>query len=239
MRISRTNLLHPEQGFIHKFWRCQNREFLLKAQSTKDLYMKCTKYALEHRSVNSKVKIYSYCLMDNHAHMQMSYDEDSSYLSSFMRVSHARFGYTFNKIFKRTGKVANERPKTPLIENPEHCMRVHFYIEANPVRANIVSVEGLKLYKYSSYRFFAHGIRDAWTSLLTLPNWYLALGKTKSARQSKYRKLFLKYLSSELFGSKWMYTRYIGNPMWQDQMIGKAKELMDRVLMKSTALNST
>ncbi len=201
--------------------------------------MKCTQYALEHRSVNTNVKLYSYCLMDNHAHMQMSYDEDSSYLSSFMRVSHARFGYTFNKISKRSGKVANERPKTPLIENSEHCMRVHFYIEANPVRANMVTLEKLKFYKYSSYRFFAHGIRDAWTSLLTLPDWYLALGKTKAVRQSKYRKLFLKYLSSELFGSKWMYAKYIGGPVWQEQMIKMTKNIMGLVILRATELNTT
>ncbi len=190
-------------------------------------------------SVSSKVKLHTYCLMDNHAHMQMSYDDDSSYLSSFMRVSHARFGQTFNKIFGRSGKVANERPKTPLIENSEHCMRVHFYIEANPVRANMVSLEKLKFYKYSCYKFFAHGIKDSWSKLLTLPEWYVTLGKTPRSRQSKYRKLFLKYLTSELFGSKWMYAKYIGSPMWQDQMIGRAKNLLDQVLLTITSPNTT
>ncbi len=177
--------------------------------------------------------------MDNHAHMQMSYEDDSSYLSSFMRVSHARFGHTFNKIFSRSGKVANERPKTPLIENSEHCMRVHFYIEANPVRANMVTLEKLKFYKHSSYRFFAHGIKDNWSKLLTLPEWYVSLGKTPRSRQSKYRKLFLKYLTSELFGSKWMYAKYIGSPMWQDQMIGWAKNLLDQALLSITSPNTT
>ncbi len=201
--------------------------------------MKCTKYALNHKSVSSKVHLYSYCIMDNHVHMQMSYDECSSYLSSFMRVSHAQFGATFNKIFRRSGKVANERPKTPLIENSDHLMRVHFYIEANPVRANMVKLEKLKYFKYSSYKFFAFGIKDEWSKLITLPDWYMELGKTMAIRRSKYRKLFLSYLTNEVFGSQWIYKKFIGSPLWQDQMVCKVNSLINQAQFKLTELNTT
>ena len=114
-----------------------------------------------------------------------------------MPSTHGRFGLNFNKTKGRTGKVANERPKTPLIENNEHCMRVHFYIEANPVRANLCKKEYLKHYKYSTFKFYAYGIRDAYTELLSLPDWYMDLGKTAKQRQKKYIKLFYEYLEED------------------------------------------
>ena len=64
--------------------------------------------------------------MNNHSHMLIDYWETSEDLSQFMRLSHSRFGFTYNRLHNKSGKVANERPKTPLIEDPNHNMRVHF-----------------------------------------------------------------------------------------------------------------
>ncbi len=239
MRISRSTQLPFESGLVHKYWRCHNREYLLKSHEIKDLYLNSTEYALTHKSVNSNVKLYSYCLMDNHTHMQMSYSNNSSYISNFMRISHARFGAAANKIFRRTGKVANERPKTPLIENEEHSMRVHFYIEANPVRAQMVKAENLRFYKYSSYKFYAHGIRDGWSKLLTIPDWYIKLGKTRRERQSKYRRLFLEYLENELFGFKWIFEKYIGRPSWKLKMAVLSKEIAESPVVGTISSNSS
>lgn len=242
MRIPRSIQLHQEFGFVHKYWRCHNREFLLEDSDVKNTYMNCTKYALLHKSTDQNVNLHSYCLMDNHTHMQMSYNGSSGWLSSFMRISHAKFGLSFNRTHKRSGKVANERPKTPLIENTEHLIRVHFYIEANPVRANKIPLEKLRFYKYSSYRFYAYGIKDQWTELLTIPEWYLGLGQTAAERQRKYRKLFLEYLQESLSKkSQEMLQLFIGSPLWKEKMFTKAKSLVKKLqdLKANMALNST
>ena len=240
MRIPRSIQLHQEFGFVHKYWRCHNREFLLEDNAVKSTYMNCTKYALLHKSSGSNVKLHSYCLMDNHTHMQMSYNESSGWLSSFMRISHAKFGLSFNREHKRSGKVANERPKTPLIENTEYLMRVHFYIEANPVRANKISFKKLRFYKYSSYRFYAYGTKDSWSELLTTPEWYLELGKTAVERQRKYRKLFLEYLQESLTKkSQEMLQLFIGSPLWKEQMFEKAKDLIQKLQALKPELDST
>lgn len=240
MRIPRSIQLHEEHGFIHKYWRCHNREFLLESNEVKSTYMNCTEYALKHKSSAQMVQLHSYCLMDNHTHMQLSYNESSEWLSNFMRISHAKFGLNYNKAHERSGKVANERPKTPLIENTEHLMRVHFYIEANPIRANKIKLEKLKYYKYSSYRFYAHGIKDKWTELLTIPDWYLELGRTTIERQRKYRKLFLEYLQENLTKkSQEMLQLLIGSPLWKEKIFNKIKLIIKDQQALKPLLNTT
>ncbi len=190
----------------------------MKDSTTKDLYFKCTEYGLGHRSVAGNIKLTSFCLMNNHSHMGIEYENSSMYLSNFMRISHARFGYAFNKINGTSGKVANDRPKTPLIENSDHCMRVHFYIEANPIRANILKLEQLHLSQYSSYGFYAYGKKSKWSHLLTIPQWYLELGKTPKERQAKYRKLFREYLMLEA-KSDYISKPFIGTFRWVENSL--------------------
>ncbi len=214
MRPSRRMLLSQNGGLVHEFWRAHNREYLMSEPRAKLLYLRSLFRALRHKSVNSEVMIHSYCIMSNHAHMVVRYKNASQKLSDFMRVAHCVFGQTLNKIYKRQGAVAYDRPKTPLVqEQLRNVMRVHFYVEANPLRARMV--RDLKLYEYSSYSFYAWGKVNEFTSRLTAPEWYMELGKTAKARQSRYRSLFNHYLdevmkrSRELTGG-----RFIGSEEW-------------------------
>ncbi len=131
-----------------------------------------------------------------------------------MRVTNGLFGLRFNKKLRRTGKVANERPKTPLIGDSESQMRVHFYIEANPIRANITTLEKLRFFKWSSYRFYAYGIIDGFTRSLTPPQWYIELGKSDNDRQVRYRKLFRNYVQTKIGDPKLFFMKFIGAPAW-------------------------
>jgi putative transposase len=132
--------------------------------------------------------------MNNHYHQISAYENTSIHLSNYMRRAHGSFGMKYNILHKRSGKVAESRPKTTLIQNIKHEIAVHFYVEANPIRAGICKLEELINYKFSSYRYYAHGIRDKYTELISVPDWYLDLGKTPKQRQREYRKLFKLYL---------------------------------------------
>ncbi len=217
MRPSRRLILSQSGGLVHEFWRAHNREYLLEDDKTKFLYLRCLFRALRHKSVNSEVKIHAFCVMSNHAHVVARYKSESRKLSDFMRIAHGVFGQVFNKIKKRQGPVAYDRPKTPLVqERIKNMMRVHFYVEANPLRAQMV--RDLKLCEYSSYAYYAWGVVNEFTSNLTEPEWYIELGKTAKARQSRYRSLFNGYLGQtmnrlkELTGS-----RFIGSDEWCEE----------------------
>jgi putative transposase len=130
----------------------------------------------------------------------------------------------FNRVFNRSGKVANERPKTPLIGGTESEMRVHFYIEANPIRAGMVKLEKLRYFFWNSYRLYAHGIVDAWTKHLTPPQWYVDLGNTPEERQRAYRVLFRKYLEQVTVSWTQFLSHFIGDAVWVRKMEAHLKE---------------
>jgi putative transposase len=197
-------------------WRCHNKEYYLRSQKIKSLYMQTIKESLKTEVTSNNIKIHAYCVMDNHYHQAVSYKESSQYLSRFMRHAHSLFGARYNRINHRSGKVAEARPKTSLIENSEHEMRVHFYIEANPVRAGICKPENLRTYKFNSFKFYAYGIKDEYTHLLTIPEWYMELGKTPHERQKKYRKLFYEYLEENKSSSYTLSNQqFIGSIFWK------------------------
>lgn len=219
MRQTRSSVLSKPTGIIHLIWRCHNRERLLALKGARDLFFKNLIFGLFHRNSDRSVKLHAFCLMGNHVHHQMSYSNGVTQLSHVLRVAHGRFGRMFNDRFKRSGAVGNDRPKTPLIENTRSQMRVHFYIEANPIRAGIIKLERLRDYFWNSYRFYAYGEVDEYTKHLTPPEWYLELGDTPEKRQKKYRALFIQYLDESIEKSGKFLGRFIGSDSWIAEQI--------------------
>lgn len=244
MRLSRFSVLSEPTGIVHLFWRCHNKEFLLKPEDTKELFFRSLIFGLLHRNTAGAVKLHAFCLMNNHVHKQMSYTNGAKHLSSFMRVANGLFGLLYNKVNKRSGKVANERPKTPLIGDTESQMRVHFYIEANPLRAGMTTLAKLRYFTWSSYRFYAYGKVDQYTKHLTPPDWYIALGRTAAERQERYRALFKEYLEKST--SKWenFLGVFIGTSHWmqiqKDRLKGLRKAIREaRLRSENLELNQT
>ncbi len=214
MRIPRSLQLYENHGFVHQYWRCHNREFYLQNNAIKSLYLRCLKEALLSHAKNESVKIHSYTCMDNHFHSTSSFNQGSQKFSAFMRQAHSLFGARYNRLHKRSGKVAEGRPKTPLIENSEYQMRVQFYVEANPIRAGKCSHKQLRFNKYSSYRFYAYGIEDEFTKMLSIPDWYTELGANARLRQHRYRRLFKEYLEKLLDRTEF-FQPFIGTAIWK------------------------
>lgn len=226
MRLPRSLQLHQLDGFVHQFWRCHNREHYLKPPQIKSLYLQSLKEALKTHNKDNSLKIHAYTCMDNHFHNLLNYTQGSSKLSAFLRQSHALFGLRYNRQHKRSGKVAEGRPKTSLIENTEHLMKVHFYIEANPIRAGKCSLKQLKHYQHSSYRFYAYGIKNELTELLTTPEWYEELGPTQQVRQHRYRSLFREYLNRALDRSEF-FAPFIGTALWRLRTLQKVIQMVE------------
>lgn len=233
MRRPRCVLLSNDQGWVHQFWRCHNKEFYLAASAMKALYLFCVKLAMKTHNKERLLRIHAYTVMDNHFHNLIHYSEGSATLSRFLKQAHTIFGIRFNRIHQRSGKVAEDRPKTSLIENVEHLMRVHFYIEANPIRAGKCNLDRLRFNKYCSYRFYAYGITDEYTSMLSVPDWYVRLGKNSQQRQSRYRDLFRKYLG-EVTNSFDLLAPFIGSELWQLTSLSRVKkDLISRATARS------
>lgn len=216
MRIPRSLQLIPPTASVHMYQRCHNKEYYLRPPRFKALYMQAALESLKHEVTFGKIKITSYCILDNHLHAGLGYEDSFEYLSRFMRHSNSLFGARYNRLNDRSGKVSESRPKTTLIQNLEHEMRAHFYIEANPIRAGMCTPENLKSYKFNSFKFYAYGIKDEYSSLLTIPEWYLELGSTPKERQKKYRELFYAYLREDMPKQTTpMHTQsFLGSALW-------------------------
>lgn len=225
MRIPRSIQLFSTSGLIHQFWRCHNKEFYLQSAAMKSLYLRSLKDALKTHNKDNSLKIQAFTVMDNHFHNLMDFSDGSKKLSDFFRQAHSLFGVRYNKRHQRSGKVAEGRPKTSLIENVEHQMRVHFYIEANPIRAGKFTEKQLRAYKYSSYRYYAFGIKDEFSEILTIPEWYKELGSTLLQRQHRYRTLFLQYLYKTMNTSEF-FAPFIGSNLWVFKIRLKVVTLM-------------
>lgn len=226
MRIPRSLQLIEESAYVSITWKCHNNAHLLNSSLSKALYLKSIKKTLKNSHIQNNIKVLSFCLMDNHVHLLIHYKNGSQNLSKFLRSCHSRFGLCFNRIHERSGKVANERPYSSLIEDFNHVMKVHLYIEANPIKANMYSFKNLKNFKFSTFRLFAYGIVDEYNDFISLPSWYLALGRTPAERQRRFRKIFLDYISNFKQTIDLFKLKFIGTAVWQNKYKGFVNLLM-------------
>ncbi|MCG8501990.1 MAG: transposase, partial [Firmicutes bacterium] len=91
-------------------------------------------------------KLYAYCIMDNHAHLLIEVDKVP--LSKIMQGIQQVYTQNYNKDYKRTGHVFEQRYKAIICDKDSYLLNLIRYIHMNPVQAGMA--KGLK-YKWSSH----------------------------------------------------------------------------------------
>jgi putative transposase len=173
--------------------------------------------------------LHGYCIMSNHVHETGRIGENLVPFSNHMRRAHGRFGLCYNKRHGRLGKVAHDRPKTKRIQDDESLMRVMFYSDCNPVRAGLIKhPTDIRWKGLSSCRFYAKGEKNPFTEMLTVPEWYLKLGKTPDQRQHRYCSLLDKYLIDAGLSRdpKMSVGYYLGGVLWVEEMRKQLRDLL-------------
>ena len=80
--------------------------------------------------------IYSYCLLPNHYHLEVkTRNVPLATILSSLQTSHS--GY-FNRKYRRTGAVFQNRFKSILIQKDPYLLQLSKYIHLNPVKAKLV-----------------------------------------------------------------------------------------------------
>jgi len=77
-----------------------------------------------------KVKIYGYCLMDNHLHLLA--DANGADISKFMHGINFSYAMYFNKKYKRDGHLFKDRFKSKIVDDDKYLKTVSLYIHNNP-----------------------------------------------------------------------------------------------------------
>ena len=106
------------------------------------------------------IKIISYCIMNNHAHMLIE-TEKIKELSKYMQRLNGMYGKYYNKKYNRVGYVFRDRYKAEGIYSEEHLYNCINYIYNNPVRAGICSKA--EEYPYSNYKRIDKELNENYT----------------------------------------------------------------------------
>jgi len=123
--------------------------------------------------------LYGYCLMTNHIHLLLRPQKVSvSRIVQSLLVSHTQRYHLFHR---SSGHVWQGRFKSPVIEDDDHLLAVLRYIEANPVRANMVEYAGD--YPWSSFACHGMGRPDP---LLSPVDVYEQLASYPAVRQRRW-----------------------------------------------------
>ena len=129
-RISRKNIIgkcfhlmsqgiNKEKIFLDNMWKEKYKELLKK-------------YSLEY-----KINIISYCIMNNHVHL-LVYVDDVNNLSKFMHRINTIYASYYNRENNRVGYVFRNRYQVQTIKDEMHLKTCIVYIHNNPPIFNIL-----------------------------------------------------------------------------------------------------
>jgi REP element-mobilizing transposase RayT len=93
-------------------------------------------------------ELYGYCLMGNHVHLLIR--EGKEDLASVFRRIGATYVYWYNRKYRRTGHLFQDRFRSETVENESYFAVVLRYIHQNPIKANLCNF--LHEHTWSSYQ---------------------------------------------------------------------------------------
>ena len=129
-----------------------------------------------------QMKVYSYCLMENHIHIIVDPGEFPANVGELMKRLAARQTRYVNKMQHRTGSLWDSRYKISPIESDGYLLQCSRYVDLNPVKAKMCA--NAEQYRWSSYRAKLGMVEALW---LDSDPCYSALGDTVSKRRINYK----------------------------------------------------
>lgn len=136
-----------------------------------------------------QVKVYAFCLMPNHVHLMV---KPTIKLSTFMRRLLTSYALYFNKQYKRSGHLFQNRYASFSVQHGVYFLELIRYIHLNPLRAGIVlNLENLSLWPYSGHA----------TLMGTVKNPFFEAGETLALfadSEDKARTLLAKFMAEAL-----------------------------------------
>ena len=127
-------------GYHHVINRGVNRSIIFNHSDDKEIFLQIiNKSATIH-----KVTLHDYCIMDNHYHLLIETQKEN--ISTFMRIVNANYAKYYNKKYKRSGHLWQDRFKSRYITSEDYLYTLIRYIESNPIEAGIS-------YKVGEYPF--------------------------------------------------------------------------------------
>ena len=133
-------------GIYHVILRSVNQHIIFEEDSDYQKFI----YILSDCKRKYDIKIYAYCLMDNHIHILLNSPADK--LAVFFQSLGTRFVRWYNNKYLRTGHLFQDRYHSTTIESERAFLAALVYIHDNPVKANMCLYPSE--YRWSSYNAY-------------------------------------------------------------------------------------
>jgi REP element-mobilizing transposase RayT len=140
-------------AFHHIMNKGINEEKIFADKELKSKYLEL----IEEKSKTNKIRIFAYCIMDNHYHLVL--ENSSSKLSEFMKNLNSQYGFYYRKVKGGKGYVFQDRFKSILIQNESYLLNAILYVVQNPVKAKCT--ERFNDYPWSSGSLYFSGERNS------------------------------------------------------------------------------
>ncbi|MFT5874995.1 MAG: putative transposase [Clostridium sp.] len=124
--MSRKARVKVDDAIFHIMCKSITEVSLFRDAEDKERYLLITN---KYRKLY-KVKIYGYCLMDNHAHLLV--DANGADISKVMHGINFSYAMYFNKKYKRDGHLFKDRFKSKIVYDEKYLKTVSLYIHNNP-----------------------------------------------------------------------------------------------------------
>jgi REP element-mobilizing transposase RayT len=135
---------------------------------------------LSKATTRFELRIYAYCLMDNHYHLLLETPRGN--LSQALRQLNGVYTQAFNRRHGKVGHVLQGRFKSILVDKDSYLLELARYVVLNPVRAEVVKKP--EAFRWSSFRATV-GL-DAVPEFLTV-DWLLGqFAKQLAAARRRY-----------------------------------------------------
>jgi putative transposase len=179
---------------------------------------------LQLLSVNAarySVKIWAYCLMNNHVHLVAVPGQIDSLAKTFGKT-HSSYAKHINKVHGYSGHLWQNRFLSCAMDNA-YCIAAMCYVELNPVRSGLVK----KPWQYGWSSCTAHISEKDQSGILDLKNDLL-----NKVGPEKWKILLDNGNGDILVRNLRSYTR-VGRPLGSDRFISKIEARLGRGLRSS------
>ncbi len=180
--MPRRGRLIPQEGAMHIMCRGNNKKNIYRQENDKLYYYSLLLNLIEE----NKIEINHYCLMNNHNHLIVWLNPQST-ISKFMKQVNLSYFHYYKKKYGYCGHFWQDRFKSNIIDTDFYLLQCGKYIELNPVRAEIVKLP--QEYPFSSYSCYSRGRPD---SIVSPSPVYMELSESEEERRKCYTEFVVE-----------------------------------------------
>lgn len=182
--MPRMQRLRSKSGYYHVMLRGNEGKDIFLDDYDRERFIEI----IYKKKQDNHFNLHAFCLMNNHLHLMLSEGiEDIAQIMKRITVSYA---VNFNRKYKRTGHLFQDRFKSEVIEDERYILSLLRYIHNNPVKAGLV--KSIADYRWSSHNSYLNA-QDPFAVLID----NAVILSVFSQNKESAHKLYQEYMRQE------------------------------------------